>query len=391
MQVLQITIQINPNPELTFLLNPSGTYDSFNYYEFTYFGTTYYVYHTPAVGGNWFINETLGAAFGFIAELKGNDAQCPEATLTSSNAWLPNDPDLLTLDTECKGADGLTCDIEDRDFFEFKSIKLPKVCVDEDRGFTDCCCEYMVLGSTSSNSWENDYTSAWVKLSDPTDGYSFELYKNGVLANYQPTAQVFPNEPNAYFVTIDWYDVLLADGEGCFELKVGYEISGIVGNYTWGVYKLAAYSIQNAINTARIRAEFSGYHEIEGINFTGSGIESTFRFYGYIGNRQPNTEIDNIIYSNREMKRVIRENLNSYEILVDPSHKCVTEPLIDLFLLSENKLYISDYNAHNHNYCIDDLPVIVKEAPELTYYDFSRKASIRCIVEDKFKNKRTYY
>ncbi len=33
---------------------------------------------------------------------------------------------------------------------------------------------------------------------------------------------------------------------------------------------------------------------------------------GYFGDRQPQTEIDNIIYSNREMKKVTRENLNKY-------------------------------------------------------------------------------
>jgi len=390
MEVLEIKIEISPNPELTFLLSPAGTYDGFNYYEFTYFGTLYYVYHTPSVAGDWYINETLGTTFGFIANIKGDDSPCPEATLTSPNNWIPT-PDVLTLETVCKGGSGIICDIEDRHKKEYKAIKLPKICIDQDRGIKDCCCEYMVLGSTSSDSWKNDLTSAWIKLSDPADGYSFALYKNGALTSYQPTPQPFVNEENAYFVTVNWYEVLVSDGVGCYELKVGYDISGIVSDFVWGAYNLQPYTIQNALKTARIRAEFSGYHEIEGINFTDSGIVSDLRFYGYIGNRQPNMEIDNIIYQNREMKRVIRENLNTYEILTDPSHKCITQPMIDLYLLSENNLFISDYNAHNHDYCIDDLPVIVKESPELTYYDFSRKAKLRCIVEDKFKNKRTYY
>jgi hypothetical protein len=62
-----------------------------------------------------------------------------------------------------------------------------------------------------------------------------------------------------------------------------------------------------------------------------------------------------------------------------------------LFLLSENELFISDYNVFNHSYRYLDLPVIVNESPEITYFDFSRKASLKCKVEDKFKNKRTYY
>ena len=120
-------------------------------------------------------------------------------------------------------------------------------------------------------------------------------------------------------------------------------------------------------------------------------MESSFRFFGYIGNRQPNMETDNIIYQNREMKRVIRENLNTYEIVTEPTDECITKPLLELYLLSENQLFISDYNAHNHSYRFNDIPVIVQESPSVEYYDLSRKAKVTCIVADKFKNKRTYY
>ena len=151
------------------------------------------------------------------------------------------------------------------------------------------------------------------------------------------------------------------------------------------------YSIENALGTARVRAFFNGYNEIEQINFAGTNVESSFRFAGYIGNRQPNTEIDNIIYGNREMKRVIRENLNTYEITTDPALECITRPLIELFLLSENELFISDYNAQNHSYRYNDLEVIVEESANLEYYELSRKAKLTCIVSDKYKTKRTYY
>ncbi len=91
------------------------------------------------------------------------------------------------------------------------------------------------------------------------------------------------------------------------------------------------------------------------------------------------------------MKSVIRENLNSYEIKTDPLKEEFTTKLTDLYLLSENELFISDYNAHNHSYKINDLPVIVEESPEINYFDYARDASLTCKVGDKFKNKRTYY
>jgi hypothetical protein len=158
-----------------------------------------------------------------------------------------------------------------------------------------------------------------------------------------------------------------------------------------GDFKLKPFTIQNAISTARIRAVFNGIQEADGIDFTGADVVSDMRFYGYIGNRQPNTEIDNIIYGNREMKRVIRENLYSYEIITDPLDECIIKPITEIYLLSENQLFISDYNVHNHSYRYNDLPVIVQESPEIEYKDFSRKASLKCKVSDKFKNKRTYY
>ena len=377
---LKITFADTANglPPLTFEMQTLGLYNGYNHWTFTYFGTVYYVWYSGS--SDWYITEVLGS-LPDINGLKSNVA-CPIAetpTWTSGSVY--------TKTEECDSA----CGEEDRMFFDYKSIKLPQVCPPQDRGFEECCCEELVLAKSTSNTWETDKTSAWIKLSDPADTVTFELYKDGVLTTYTPIAIAFPNEPNAYYVTVEWIDVLNADGIGCYELKVVYDISGITGIISWGKYRLLPFTIQNAIATARIRANFDGYHEIEQIDFTGSGIESTYRFNGFIGNRQPNTEIDNIIYNNREMKRVIRENLNEYEILVDPSLKCVTKPLVDLYLLSENELYISDYNAHNHDYCINDLPVIVSSSPELTYYDFARKASLKCVVSDKFKNKRTYY
>lgn len=363
-------------PQIEYNLEHSGIYSGFPYFVFEYFGTTYFIWQGGT--GDWVISLSLGSEDS-IAQMKGGD--CP-----ISENWISENFDIITSESiECFEY------VEDRQKFEYKSIKLPGICVDEYRGIDDCCCEELVLAKTTSNSWQTDKTSAWIKLSASGDSVNFALYKNGVATTYVPTAIPFVNEPNAFYTTINWNNVLTSDGVGCYELKVQYNISGVSAQFTWGKYKLLPFTIKNALNTARIRAFFNAYHEIEQIDFTGSNVESTFRFHGYIGNRQPNTEIDNIIYSNREMKRVIRENLNEYEILVDPSFKCITKPLIDLYFLSENELFISDYNAHNHDYCLNDLPVIVSESPEMTYYDFSRKASIKCIVSDKFKNKRTYY
>jgi hypothetical protein len=345
------------------------------------FGETYTIYFDGTV---WSLVDSNSIQYAYIPEeFSGSCPAFRSWTITSEPLF-----SLTSSEVDCQ-----LCGKEERIFREYDSIKLPENFEEPNRGLKGCCeCEYLVFASGSSSTFENDVTSAWMKLSSSSDIITFVLEDaNGNPANFIPTPQPFIKEPNAFFTTINWKDVLTSDGQGCYTLKIQYEISGIVGFVIWGHYKLQNYSIQNTLKTARVRAFFNAFHEMEGINFTDSNVESTFRFYGFIGNRQPNTEIDNIIYQNREMKRVIRENLNQYEIITDPVFECFTRPLIELFLLSENDLFISDYNQHNHSYRIQDIPVILEESASLDYLPLSRYAVLKCKVGDKFKNKRTYF
>lgn len=171
----------------------------------------------------------------------------------------------------------------------------------------------------------------WIKLSSDADTAEFQILDcdANVLGTFE--INTFPNEINAFYTTCDWNEILNTFGQGNYTLAINYSISGLSGLLLWGDYKLLPYSIHNALKTARVRAIFNGKQTIDGIDFTNSNVESTHRFYGYLGNRQPNMAIDNIIYDNREMKRVIRENLNDYEIITDPENECILRPLLELF------------------------------------------------------------
>lgn len=360
-----------------FSAQQQGINDGFYYYTFIYLATTYYIYYSSD-DSKWFIaKNSIGGVI--YAELLLDDP-CPIST-----SWT-NFGDYTFVTSSC----GCT-PREDRIFKQYSVVKLPDTFIEQNRGLKDCCCKYYVLASEDTETWKNDVTSAWIKLSDLGDTYVFSLLKNGQPTTYTCPSYEFINEANAYYTTIEWKDVLASDGIGCYELIVSFKISGIIGQFTWGKYDLKPYTIQNALKTARIRAIFNGYHEVDQIDFTASNVISTHRFFGYIGNRQPNTEIDNIIYDNREMKRVIRENLNDYEIITEPSDECIIRPMVELYLLSENQLFISDYNAHNHSYRYLDIPVIVSESAQIEYKDLSRKATLTCKVSDKFKSNRTYY
>ena len=388
---IKVRIQLTTDTVSTdYQLEAGGTWDTENYWYFEHDGRDFYIFYNSSVT-TWFVSDVLGD-FSAADSRYVRATSCPLAGFSPTDPVLGwTNPNLIFTDFQTLPQDCPKCDQEDRTKKSFSSIKLPSDFVEQERGIKDCCCKYLVLASSGSDSFKNDVTSAWIKVSDLSDTYSFKLYKNGVLATYNPTTNTFPEQGDAFYTTIEWKDVLASDGIGCYELQIEYSISGITGTISWGQYTLKEYSIQNALGTARVKARFNSYQEIEDINFTGANVESTFRFFGFIGNRQPNTETDNIIYNNREMKSVIRENLNTYEIETEPTDECITRPLIELFLLSENELFISDYNAHNHSYRYEDIPVIVGESPKVEYYELSRKAKLTCTVEDKFKNKRTYY
>lgn len=375
-----IVVTLNNPRENIFTVTALGLINGRPYYEFVFIATLY-EFRLFWDGTQWVIVNMIDTVIFWTLDY---NATCPIGIDWVNQ--IENDFTALTEGVRC-GCSPL----EDRTAFEFESIQFPPIFVEQKRGLKDCCCEQIVLAGGGTESWKNDLSSAWIKLSGIDDSVSFRLYKCGVATDYAPPVYEFVNEANAYYTTIVWADVLLSDGVGNYELIVSFMISGVTGQFTWAEYSLHQYTIQNALTTARVRAIFNGYHEIEGINFTGSNVESTHRFHGFIGNRQPNTEIDNVIYNNREMKRVIRENLNDYELITDPEDECIIKPLVDLYLLSENELYISDYNAHNHSYRYLDLPVIVSESPTIEYKTLSRKAVLTCKVADKLKNQRTYY
>lgn len=275
----------------------------------------------------------------------------------------------------------------------FSSVKLPETPASLEFEQFECCERLLVLADSSDDvSYKNDITSAWIKLASISDTYSFNLTKDGVATTYTPTPKAFVKENNAFYITIPWREVLATDGIGCYKLEVEYSIGGITGSVLWGEYNLQEFSLDNANTTCRLKVVLNLKQEIEGIDFTDSNVVDTIRINGFIGNRQPNMEVDNLTYSDRKIKSVVRENLYTYELATDPYKNDVISKLTDLYLLSENEMFISDYNFHNHSHQILDVPVIVNESPEIDYLEkYQRRAVLTALLGDKNVNKRTFY
>ena len=281
--------------------------------------------------------------------------------------------------------------IQERIKKDYKSIKFPTIFSEEYRGFFRCCEPRLVLASNTNDTWKNDITPAWIKLASPSDTVEFVLTSCGEEVEYEVELLNFVKEENAFYTEIHWKDVLASDGEGSYTLRVIATIAGIPFDYIWGEYQLKEYSIETAKGTARLRAVFNSYHEIEAIDFTDSMVNGTMRFKGMIGFKKPNKQTDNLIYNDRQMKSVVRENLNSYELKTDPLKDEFLREISDLYLLSENKLFASDHNAHNNSYQYLDLPVSIDESDDIDYFELSRGGKLNAILVDRFKNKRTYF
>lgn len=277
----------------------------------------------------------------------------------------------------------------------YPSVVLPEFFQEQNRGFDVCCTPELKLADESStDSWKNDVTSAWIKLSADTDSATFSLtyFDDTPLVTYVPTVEAFPNEENAYYTTVHWRDVLTDEGAGCYKLSIVYDIGGYTGTLVWGVYNLQVYSIENALGTARLNVRFNLNQSIEGINFTGANVQDTIRFRGQIRKDQPNSEYQTLIYGSRRDETVVNENLPTWRMETDPYTDEVLRKLERLYLLSANEIFISDYNAHTNSFRILDTEVMVAKSAEREQPDkYSRQDILTCVFGLRVKNERTYY
>lgn len=257
----------------------------------------------------------------------------------------------------------------------------------------ECCNPMLVLAKVGSkDSWKNDITGAWWKPLETTDYVDFTLHKKGdALAIYQPVKIDFPND-TAYGVKIDWQTALQLDGAGCYYLKLTYnEQGGDPKTLIWGEYMLKEYSEQTAKSTIRVKVSINQYFSIDDINFKDSGIIDCLRFEGFFGNMTPNFKIDNLIYENRKFENVQRERIATYEMLTNPLMYKLTDFLINVHLLAENRIWISDYNSFNHSWFYKDKELTVNSSPEIEYFEFSRLAKIKCEFTDKTRDNLAKY
>lgn len=273
----------------------------------------------------------------------------------------------------------------------FKVISLKQKISRIDFNIKECCNPFKVFGGGSSD-YMNDFTSAWIKLQTNSDNVTFILKDSeGNNTLYQPVRKQCLNDQFGFYSTIDWTEVLNSSGAGCYSFSVNYDIGGNLGSFIWGEYELNNFSVDKVKGSVRVRSIFNQYFKTDDIDFTGSNVVDTIRFNGFFGKSQPNYEIDNLIIQNRSLENVKRESIKTFEIESDPLKEAFTNILIDVHFLLENEIFVSDFNETNHNQLLKEIPLIVKDSPEIEYFDLSEFAKFKLTLQEKTRNKLSYY
>lgn len=265
-----------------------------------------------------------------------------------------------------------------------KIVKLPSRYKRVDRGLNECCCKFDVFGSPDNDPEKRMYTSMWIKdaqivsfiLSTPNDGE--------VLLTPVP----FVNDENALYTTVNWTDVLGDFGTGCYTLRIDFSIYGIEDSVTWGEYNLFEYDLERLNHKVMITSIFNSFQTFENINFKDSFVKDSICFKGMFGESQDGMLVENLTYNNRRTEKSFRESVVEYELTCQSEQECITNLLRNQHLLHENDMFVSDYNALNHNQ-YSNINVVVAETPKTTYNH--PLATIKVKLEDKVKNKRSRF
>lgn len=280
---------------------------------------------------------------------------------------------------------------------DFNVIKFPEGFDEENRLFCKsyCCESLMVLASeTENDNYMNDVTGIVIKKSDLSDIVDFKITRCDDPNTPLPLlgyAGSYPQDNLAFGFMFQWKQYLLAYGAGKYNIEIEFTISGVTGGFEYGQYELKPYSIVNARDSVRVWSEPSSYSLFENIDFSNSNHADSIRFKGFFGNREPKTEINNLITKGRQVVKTTRENLNEYTLRTDPIDFNISRRLLDFHFLNEDKLLITDHNATNHDYFIFDKPVVLADSPEVEYIDRNRWAKITAVFGDRKLLSKSFY
>lgn len=267
----------------------------------------------------------------------------------------------------------------------------------------ECCFQSIVLAQESENDDDkNDYTGIYHKRQIPNETADFFLVNiangdeielnDGNLGVYKNFGDISGNADLKTFI-LSWKKVLNDPdlGEGNYTILKRVSVAGINYDESDINYTLKKWSVKRADKTVRIDIKTNGLMERLNIDFENSNFETSLRFNGFFGRREPKYEEDNIVYTNFVSEQISMRQTNEYTLQSNMLPSCITQQIFD-FLLFANDIYINDYNLNNHLRDLIKFPVKLGENKGTSYFATSTSAVINLTFTDKIVNniKRNY-
>lgn len=284
------------------------------------------------------------------------------------------------------------------------------VTIAETIGFSGNCSPYselyryenMVLAENAYTSDLKNDKSSFIFQIPPkgTNSLALELFKDGVKIddlddNDFGTFYDFGDFTNNAFYTayvIEWKLVLSTHGVGCYHVRATGTILGSSYTLDSECYELMVYDDHVANGTVAIRWQQDGNILSSAFDFTGMEWEKYIRIPAFFGENEPSEEIDEIQMTSRKYEQIQTEVINERKLITKLIPQWVSSLLINDLALAD-RVWITDYNAYNHEQDIVDKEVRFSGYEQFNYYPKNRLAKFGFKFKDRKENslKRLYF
>jgi len=291
---------------------------------------------------------------------------------------------------------GDLCEHKERTLSYALFVDIPQQAETPDEVFKECCYSHKVLADlTSTESYKNDFSGFFHKRQISSETCDFVMVDTATSTEYVLNDSTYGTYNDFNSITglpdlktfkLDWKKVLQGLGSGSYKVLKRVVVVGVAVDIEYLVYNLYQYSSSLANTTARIDVTMDGYLENIGVNFEGSGFETSLRVSGFFGRRNPKFEEDNIVNRDYEKRQISIKQTNEYKFQTNFIPVCLTSEIFDFLLMSDD-IRISDYNLNNHSYSYRFTPVSIEENGEPVYLPQTRKAQLNVTFSDKVVNK----
>ncbi|MFT5450624.1 MAG: hypothetical protein ACI9N9_000101 [Enterobacterales bacterium] len=240
--------------------------------------------------------------------------------------------------------------------------RLPQSNIEEDRGLDECCLIMDALASqTSTESKKNDVYLAPHKRASLAETVTFVIKKcdsNVVLPNYG-NVRVCPQDPLAVVFEYDWREYLINETAGVYVISKQFILLGASFDIEIARVRVWDYTEEHARDTVRIKSKFNALSKVgeNTIDFTNSGAVDTLRMSGKFHKWNPKPTNRVLLGKDRKRIKVKGELDNEYTLNIDPLRYAFIDRLVNLHLLNNNLMWITDHNAVNPRYNYQEIPV----------------------------------